>query len=1010
MKEQERLKLKTNKAMNMDKIENQKEIKQNVKSRNKNDKETKIKSKISKIATWNIKTMLAPGKMMEVARELTKYGISIAALQEIRWGGQGEINKKDFKMLYSGEKKQGHKGTAFIIDKKLKIMAFKPINGRLCYVRIEGKPLNLSIICAYAPTEVDDQEVKDKFYDDLETEYEKTPKQDILIILGDMNAQIGKENYIKEVAGLQTIHDKTNDNGNRICNFAAKTNMVISSTKHKHRRIHKETWMPPGATRGTQIDHILIKKKHSKIITDVRSYRGANADTDHMLVIAKVKQEYESKQRRRESKRRNIEKLYTENGRKEYIKEINKEMERYENKADIECEWKELKEVVEKACDKTIGFKERTMRKQWYDDECQEKTNKKNKARIKWISTKKEEDLQQYKENKAESQRTCRQKRNEWIEKMMEEIEDNYKNNNTKKFYKQIKNQKMGNTIRNRGLKDERGFIEYDENKKKEIWRKYFHKLLYEANEENNEYGQERESEEAAEEEEEVEEPTFEETIEAIKKIKNGKAPGHDELNGELMKYGGEKLQVTIYSLIKEIWRKEQMPTEWEMGVIVTIAKKGDLQQCSNHRGITLLNSAYKVLTSILQRKLMRYAEREIGDYQMGFRPGRSTVDALHVMLQILEKSHEHDLELHMIFVDYRQAFDNINRKKLMQTLKDVGIPGKLRNCIQMTLNNSKAIVKTEEGYTESFRINKGVRQGDALSATLFNLAMEGTIRRLKVHGNIKTREAQILAYADDIVIISRSLKKMTEIFKKLIKESKMIGLEINESKTKYMKCKRGKDDTRKVVKIENYELEKVKDFNYLGIQISHNNERKEEIRERIQKGYKAFYANRETLKSKKLKVQTRIRIYKTLIRPVVLYAAEIMCPTQAEKEQLRIFERKVLRSIMGLKSIDNDLKRQYMNHEITEIMKGEDIVKVMSAQRIRWLGHITRKSEQSILKEIMTWKPEKNRPRGRPRMRWYDEVTEDLRKMEIEDWKKKASNRVEWRGIVEKTKTHRKL
>ena len=110
----------------------------------------------------------------------------------------------------------------------------------------------------YAPTEDKEKEEKDKFYEQLEILCEKVPKHETLVIVGDVNAKIGKEEYIENVAGKETLHSRTNDNGRRICGLAAEMNMAIMSTKFKHKKEHKVTWIIPGKTTGNQIDHVLI--------------------------------------------------------------------------------------------------------------------------------------------------------------------------------------------------------------------------------------------------------------------------------------------------------------------------------------------------------------------------------------------------------------------------------------------------------------------------------------------------------------------------------------------------------------------------------------------------------------------------------------------------------------------------------------------------------------------------------------------------------------------------------
>jgi endonuclease/exonuclease/phosphatase family metal-dependent hydrolase len=98
-----------------------------------------------------------------------------------------------------------------------------------------------------------------------------------------------KKKKLNFTTGKETIHDITNNNGAKICDLAAETNTFIVSTQYRHKREHKITWMIPGGTEGNQIDHMLISKKWKRIIQDVRTYRGANVDSDHLLVVAKMR-------------------------------------------------------------------------------------------------------------------------------------------------------------------------------------------------------------------------------------------------------------------------------------------------------------------------------------------------------------------------------------------------------------------------------------------------------------------------------------------------------------------------------------------------------------------------------------------------------------------------------------------------------------------------------------------------------------------------------------------------
>ena len=105
------------------------------------------------------------------------------------------------------------------------------------------------------------------------------------------------------------------------------------------------------------------------------------------------------------------------------------------------------------------------------------------------------------------------------------------------------------------------------------------------------------------------------------------------------------------------------MSDDWKIGVIVPLYKKGDKMKCENYRGIALLNVAYKILSSIMQKRLKEYSEEILGEYQCGFRAQRGTMDQIFVVRQILEKFYAHDIDLHLLFIDSKSAFDSINQK-----------------------------------------------------------------------------------------------------------------------------------------------------------------------------------------------------------------------------------------------------------------------------------------------------------------------------------------------------------
>ncbi|XP_072387383.1 uncharacterized protein [Diabrotica undecimpunctata] len=199
------------------------------------------------------------------------------------------------------------------------------------------------IINVYAPTKSSDDLTKQLFYGILEENAKQIPGEDILLFIGDFNAQIDKENCFRDVASTNSIHDKTNNNGERLCNLAAALNMDISSTRYKHKDIHKITWMRPGSLEGNQIDHVLITKTYKQSINDV-----------HILVITKCKIKTTKNERRKAQRKWEVYKLKEEEVRsRRRVQEVNTEIKFKEQQ--MEEQWKKITLGIKNAAEKVVG-------------------------------------------------------------------------------------------------------------------------------------------------------------------------------------------------------------------------------------------------------------------------------------------------------------------------------------------------------------------------------------------------------------------------------------------------------------------------------------------------------------------------------------------------------------------------------------------------------------------------------------------------------------------------------
>ncbi|XP_018575218.1 craniofacial development protein 2-like [Anoplophora glabripennis] len=223
---------------------------------------------------------------------MRRYNVDILALQETKQKGKTITEVEDHTFFNSGVENR-RLGVGFIVNNRFKneVIEFEGVSDRICRIRIKGQFRKINIINVHAPSEEKDLEIKVKFYEDLDRILGRLPRFDVKYVIGAMNAKVGREEEYREVTGGKSRHAISNDNGKRLIEFALESNMKIVSTAFDHKNIHKETWIAPNGETRNQIYHVLIERKHAKDVTDVRSYRGADSYTDHILVIIEMRQE-----------------------------------------------------------------------------------------------------------------------------------------------------------------------------------------------------------------------------------------------------------------------------------------------------------------------------------------------------------------------------------------------------------------------------------------------------------------------------------------------------------------------------------------------------------------------------------------------------------------------------------------------------------------------------------------------------------------------------------------------
>jgi hypothetical protein len=186
-----------------------------------------------------------------------------------------------------------------------------------------------------------------------------------------------------------------------------------------------------------------------------------------------------------------------------------------------------------------------------------------------------------------------------------------------------------------------------------------------------------------------------------------------------------------------------------------------------------------------------------------------------------------------------------------------------------------------------------------------------------------------------------------------LEKEAERFGLVVNERKTKYMVMSTSSTKrTPQSISIGNRAFEGVSQFRYLGALVNSQNEISDCIN-KIQKGNRAYFANQNFFKSKLITKNTKVKIYRTLVHPVATYGSETWTLKARDENALRCFERNILRRIFGPVQDLSRCRIRY-NQELDRLIEGQDLVRFIKAQRLRWLGHVERMPETQMPKRIL--------------------------------------------------------
>ncbi|OWF46235.1 RNA-directed DNA polymerase from mobile element jockey [Mizuhopecten yessoensis] len=375
--------------------------------------------------------------------------------------------------------------------------------------------------------------------------------------------------------------------------------------------------------------------------------------------------------------------------------------------------------------------------------------------------------------------------------------------------------------------------------------------------------------------------------------LKNSKASGIDQILNEYLKSTMDVFLPIYQKIFNLILNTASIPDVWKIGIIKPVYKnKGDPKDPDNYRAITLVSCLGKVFTSVINNRLNKISDEFdlISSAQAGFRKGHSTTDNMFVLYSLISIYFSLGKKLYCTFIDFSKAFDSVWRVGLWKKLQKSNITGKIFNIIYKLYDKTKSCVKNGCEQSDLFNCEIGLKQGENLSPFLFAIYLNDletylveknvnclqTIDKLCIDNIGVYLKLFIILYADDTVLFSETPDGLQLALNEFEQYCNTWKLTINSGKTKIVIFSKRKCARTPHFTLCNVELEILEGYTYLGLFFNFSCSFFKARKKIVEQAQKSVFAVYKKLRNISLPVDLQLKIFDSLIMPVLLYSSEI--------------------------------------------------------------------------------------------------------------------------------------